>query len=187
MPQARRILRFTLAAASWLLLAIAAASAFVSYRHRSPVSQSGSSWAISGGVLEITVYDPIPLLGGIPILGHLFRTPAPVPEGFSQTPPHLHFTLATYPSVTGRPRGLLWWDFTPQSTGSRTAFAIVFWPLPVAAATLTWWLARRDRRFPAGTCPACGYDLHTLPSDAPCPECGARRASAHKHVPTASP
>lgn len=64
--------------------------------------------------------------------------------------------------------GLVW----RKSNTSWTVTVVAVWPfvvLPICAAAVAWW--RDRRRFPAGCCSACGYDL-TGNVSGTCPECG---------------
>lgn len=66
-----------------------------------------------------------------------------------------------------------WSDVTPSTQTRYFVAEVPYWTLAVMFAVfpsigvIRWW---RARRFPAGSCPTCGYDLRA--SRDRCPECG---------------
>ena len=66
-----------------------------------------------------------------------------------------------------------WW-FHIEHIGTGHFVFMPIWALLAAAIALTLWCFSRDRSYPIGRCPTCGYSVQGATSNR-CPECGELR------------
>jgi hypothetical protein len=177
----RRLRRhlFTLFAAASLLLCVAVCGVWVRshYRYDVKITKRGRTERIYMSMLGRAHYVSMDLGYALPFddtFGWYSRPLLPtdaLPQSFPSR--KREFALAGVHVIEGDWREGGWLSAKEPPMPYR-AWVVPYWLIALAFATPPgWWLAkrvRRRRRFKAGLCVACGYDLRASPER--CPECG---------------